>query len=138
MARLSQGFEVAAIASLTIVLLGQEAWAQSPSCFDSMETPGTCLPWGYTDLQQQIGSNRVAVDISKDGSALATVNNPGFGVARWRLDTGLDIYSPPSGLTNPFLTIDAPVLSADGSFIVGRGVFSSATRAFRWEVASDT
>ena len=66
--------------AMLLIFVGSPSYGQSPSCYDPMEVPGTCLPWGYTDLQQQMGSH-IATDISKDGSAVATVNSPpGFGL----------------------------------------------------------
>lgn len=80
--------------AMSLVFVGSPSYGQSPSCYDPMEVPGTCLPWGYHDLTSVLGDTTAAnrhliVDLSRDGSTLA-----GFGLTpletfRWRLGEGV-------------------------------------------------
>ena len=118
------------MAALTVVLFGQKAWAQSPSCDDPPSGSGACLPWGFIDLRSE--PLFPVVDLSRDGSVLvgsepggfwAGYNGSDYGgsrVDRWKLGAGRRILGPLGNSESYFTAINgySRVLSANGQFVL--------------------
>ena len=131
--------------AMSLIFVGSPSYGQSASCFDEMEVPGRCLPWGYLDLTSVLGDTTAAnrhliVDLSRDGSTLA-----GFGLSpletfRWKPGEGIRVFNGSgAGISNPKLYLNGPVMSETGSFIAADGLISGKSRVFRWDVeAGDT
>jgi hypothetical protein len=125
--------------AMLLVFVGSPSYGQSPSCYDPMEVPGTCLPWGYTDLTSELGdasaaSRHLIVDLSRDGSTLAGFALSPLKTFRWRLGEGVRVFDGSgAGISNPKLFLDSPVMSETGSFIAGDGLISGKSRVFRWD-----
>jgi hypothetical protein len=125
--------------AMLLVFVGSPSYGQSPSCYDPMEVPGTCLPWGYLDLTSELGdaaaaSRHLIVDLSRDGSTLAGFALSPLEAFRWRIGEGVRVFNGSgAGISNPKLFLNAPVMSETGAFIAADGVISGKSRVFRWD-----
>jgi hypothetical protein len=107
--------------AMSLIFIGSPSYGQSPSCFDEMEVPGRCLPWGYHDLTSVLGdatapNRHVIIDLSRDGSTLAGHGLSPQETFRWRLEEGVRIFDGSgAGISNPNLYLHGPVMSETGS-----------------------